>query len=432
MDNIQITKECSHAGDYDVIVCGGGPAGVCAAIASTRQGAKTLLIERNGELGGFWTSGLLSWIADVTDKTGVVKEIVDKLRQLGDGREELRDKYYFTADTETTKIVFEKMCSDAGVDIRLYTLVTGVVKDNNRITGVVADSKSGCEYFGAGVVIDATGDGDVGALAGCTYEMGNEQGQTQPMSMIVLVSGITYDDIEAMYASDTNVTKNSWICNEIRRGGFEPSYVRPLLAPVSKENNLFALMANHEYGVSALSADDLTQATIHGRAEVYECVKALRSLGGIWKDIHVVTSAPNIGVREGRRIHGMYRLCREEDAAKGLSHHDAVCRVTYNMDIHQLSANIRLGEEKWRKGMSVYPYDIPLRSLISDEVDGLMMAGRCISGDFYTYGNYRVGGNAARTGEAAGLAAGYSVVNKVELKKMPEIIKDLLEKSDKA
>ena len=96
MDNIQITKECSHAGYYDVIVCGGGPAGVCAAIASARQGAKTLLIERNGELGGFWTSGLLSWIADVTDKTGVVKEIVDKLRQLGDGREELRDKYYFT------------------------------------------------------------------------------------------------------------------------------------------------------------------------------------------------------------------------------------------------------------------------------------------------------------------------------------------------
>ena len=75
MDNIQITKECSHAGYYDVIVCGGGPAGVCAAIASARQGAKTLLIERNGELGGFWTSGLLSWIADVTDKTGVVKEL---------------------------------------------------------------------------------------------------------------------------------------------------------------------------------------------------------------------------------------------------------------------------------------------------------------------------------------------------------------------
>ena len=154
MKEITISKTCKYGGSYDVIVCGGGPAGVCAAISAAREGAKTLLLERNGELGGFWITGLLTWIADIDRKTGLVKEIVDEMKVFADGRYDLRDKPYFTADTERSKILFEKMCLDAGVEIRLYSLVTDVIKEGNKIKSVVTDSKSGAEYFDAKVVLE--------------------------------------------------------------------------------------------------------------------------------------------------------------------------------------------------------------------------------------------------------------------------------------
>lgn len=431
MKTLEVSKTCSYGGDYDVVVCGGGPAGVCAAISAAREGAKTLLIERNGELGGFWTSGLLTWLADVEGKPGLVKEIVDEMGKGCDGRVEYRDKAYFTADTERTKLLFERLCGESGVDVRLYTLVTGVVRDGKRIKAVVTDSKSGAEYFDAKIVIDATGDGDVGALAGCEFYIGNEDGKTQPMSMIVLIGGVKYEDVENHYATHPEYTQNTCILKEFERAGVTPSYARPLLAPVSKENNLFALMMNHEYGASALDANDLTKSAMHARKEIYSAIEALRKLGGIWKDVHVVTSAPNIGVREGRRIKGKYYITRENDLAQGKIHEDGVCKVTYNMDIHQYSANSEKEDAEKRHSIKVYPYEIPLRALISDEVEGLMMAGRCISGDSYSYGNFRVGGNAARTGEAAGTAAGYSIVHNISVEETAPIIKELLKKHDR-
>ena len=431
METIKITKNVNHGGDYDVVVCGGGPAGVCAAISAAREGAKTLLVEKNGCLGGFWTSGLLTWIADVESKPGLVKEILDKLESCADGRIEYRTKPYFTADTERTKVLFDSMCQKAGVNVRLFTLVTGVIKDGKKVTGVITDSKSGPEYFGAKVVIDTTGDGDVGALAGCRFKIGNEEGKTQPMTLIALVSGIRYDEIEAFYASEPETGNNTMIYNEFVRAGAEPSYKKPLLAPVSKENNLFALMANHEYGASALSAEDLSKAVMHARKEVIDCVAALRSLGGIWRNIHVVASGNDIGVREGRRIRGKYVVRSDVDLAGGLSHKDGICTVTYYMDIHQLSATTEKEDAEKRSKFTVRPYEIPLRALIAEDVEGLMMAGRCLSGDFYSYGNYRVGGNAARTGEAAGTAAGYSVMHNMPLEETTEIIKALMEKHNR-
>lgn len=431
MKTVEISKSVKYGGDYDVVVCGGGPAGVCAAISAAREGAKTLLVERNGCLGGFWTSGLLTWIADVEGKPGLVKEILDNLESCADGRIEYRTKPYFTADTERTKVIFDSMCLEAGVNVRLYTLVTGVIKEGEKITGVVTDSKSGCEYFGAKVVIDASGDGDVGAFAGCRFKIGNEEGKTQPMTLIALVSGLRYDEIEAFYASEPETGNNTMIYNEFVRAGAEPSYKKPLLAPVSKENNLFALMANHEYGASALSAEDLSKAVMHARKEVLDCVQALRGLGGIWRNIHIVASGNDIGVREGRRIRGKYVVRSDVDLAGGLSHEDGICKVTYYMDIHQLGADTEKEDTEKRSRFNAKPYEIPLRALIAADVKGLMMAGRCISGDFYSYGNYRVGGNAARTGEAAGIAAGYSVTHNMQLEEMPEIIKELMEKHNK-
>lgn len=426
---MEITKSYKLGGQYDVIVCGGGPAGVCAAIAAARNGAKTLLVERNGALGGFWISGLLTWIADIDSKSGLVEEIVENMKNFAEGRMEYRDRWYFAADTEKTKLLFEKMCADAGADIRLYTQVTGVIKDGRNVKGITTESKSGAEYFTGKIIIDATGDGDVGALAGCRTELGDENGHMQPASMIVHIAGVKNSDLEKLYSDNPGISKNACILKELQRAGVEPSYIHPLMAPVSVENNLFAFMVNHEYGVNACDAKSLTKATMHARDEIYGYVNSLKSLGGMWKDIYISQSAPNIGVREGRRIRGRYYLTLENDLTVGSEHYDGVCKVTYNMDIHPVKMNFELQQVKKNHRVPTKPYEIPLRSLIAEDVDGLMMAGRCISGDFYSHGNFRVGGNASKTGEAAGYAAAYSIKNGVSLDDTCKVIKNLMIKN---
>ena len=431
MSYMEINRRYNFGGSYDVIVCGGGPSGVCAAISAARTGVKTLLIERGGMLGGFWVSGMLTWIADICGKPGLVCEITERMKSEADGRTEYRGDAYFTADTERTKLLFERMCIEAGVELRYYTLVTGAVKDGRRVTGVIAESKSGAEYFKGKIVIDATGDGDVGMAAGCEYEFGNENGDTQPASLIVQLAGVRDKDIRDLYSKYSEIDNNTCILKELQRAGVIPSYIHPLLAPVSVENNLFSFMTNHEYKVSALSASELTRATVHARAEVFGYVQALRSLGGIWKDIYMVGSAAYIGVREGRRISGKYRITLEEDLIKGKLHYDGICTVGYNMDIHQFTHDAPEDAHR-RKGYREQPYEIPLRALIAKDVDGLMMAGRCISGDVYAHSNFRIGGNAARSGEAAGTAAAYSILHGIDPDEIGAGIKGILAEHDKS
>jgi hypothetical protein len=161
-------------------------------------------------------------------------------------------------------------------------------------------------------------------------------------------------------------------------------------------------MANHQYGVSATSADQITEATLRGRAEVNRLVDALRRLGDPWTHLQLVATAEQIGVREGRRIHGLYTVSTD-DLAQGVHHDDAVCRVTFGVDIHSPAPQRSKGIE----GTTVRarPYDIPYRALIARDAGGLLLAGRCISGDFVAHSSYRVTGNAVAMGEAAGVAA---------------------------
>ena len=131
-------------------------------------------------------------------------------------------------------------------------------------------------------------------------------------------------------------------------------------------------------------------------------------MGGIWKNIRIVATADQIGIRESRRIYGRYTITKD-DLIRGARFDDAVCRTTFGVDVHSLDPSKHKSIEKI--GFKSKPYDIPLRSLIAKDVDGLMMAGRCISGDFYAHASYRVTGNAVAMGEAAGQVAGQAVSN---------------------
>lgn len=398
------------AGQYDVIVSGAGPAGISAAIEAGRNGAKTLLVETHGCLGGVWTSGLLTWILDQSNKPGLMREIESRLVERGGVTRAIDTGGTLSFDAEVMKLLLEELAIDAGVDVMFHSRVVASVKNEyKRLTHIITESKSGREAWSADQFVDTTGDGDLAALSGCGFDLGRPGDQAlQPFSMLAIISGINFDEVTkySRWAADSKSGSPSkkLLLEEIVRGGVLPSYLKPGLYPIHK--GLYMMMANHEYGYSPLNAMEVSKATLHARREVNAIVNALRSNGGVWKDIRLVATGEQIGTREGRRIHGIYTVSKE-DLIKGASFEDAVCRVTFGVDVHSLSKqdeekNVSTKGRSYNQGIKSKDYDIPLRSLIARDVGGLMMAGRCISGDFIAHSSYRVTGNAVAMGEAAG------------------------------
>jgi hypothetical protein len=388
-----------------VLVCGGGPAGVAAALAAARAGASTVLLEAHGCLGGVWTSGSLTWIIDHENKQGVMPEIMARLEAAGGRGLHANGQPNSGFHPEIMKTVLEAMCIEAGVRIRLYTRVVAALRDptGQRLTHVITESKSGREAWQATTCIDCTGDGDLAAAAGCGFDMGRPgSGAVQPLSLMALVTGVT-DAEAAPYLCENGLpwgVPHAALKADMLRAGVDPSYAFPTLFTLTP--GLFMLMANHEYGVRCNDADALTRASIAARIEVGRMITGLRGLGGSWQRLQLVATSAQIGVREGRRIHGHYTVTRD-DVVKGVRHADAVCRATFCVDIHSTDPKVDKGLGV--DGVTSVPYDIPLRALIARDVEGLLLAGRCISGDFWAHASYRVTGNAVALGEAAGREA---------------------------
>ena len=415
---IEQAREIPVVRETDVIVCGGGPAGIGAALAAARTGARTQLIETQGCLGGVWTSGLLTWIIDTYDKPGILIDIMQRLEALGAGLTGQDQKvllsptqqYAFAYDVEKMKMLLEEMCCEAGIEVRYHTRITAAsVDDDKRLRTIITESKSGREAWLAKVFVDCTGEGDLAARAGCGFDYGDPQtGRAQPMSLLAIIGGVDAQDIAPFHRfhADSKQDKRSpkeALLKELRRAGVEPSYSAPTLFKIT--DNLFTLMAHHEYNVCVMNADDVTKATLNGRRELNNMVAALKKLGGVWTNIHLVSTAAQVGIREGRRIHGLYTVSTD-DVVGGARHPDAICRSHFSVDIHSTDPTHNTAITK--HNYKTVPYDIPLRALIAKDVNGLLMAGRCISGSFEAHASYRVTGNAVALGQGAGVAAALS------------------------
>ncbi|MFT5471100.1 MAG: hypothetical protein ACI8UO_006233 [Verrucomicrobiales bacterium] len=403
----EAAREIPVAGRTQVIVCGGGPAGIGAALAAARAGTEVRLIELAGCLGGVWTVGLLTKILDTTGpgKSGVMAELLKIFAERGSGI--ARDSKGTVYDPEIAKVVLEELLVEAGVKIQLHTRVVGAVTDDqNRLSAILTESKSGRQAWVADRFIDCTGDGDLAAQAGCKFDVGTGSDCTcQPMSMLALLTGINADEVRPFIRETGSQAKRDFL-KFMEDHGIKPTYRAPTLRHL--HSGIYSIMTNHEYGVSAFDANAITEATIRARRELHEIVNGLRKLGGAWKDLAIVATAEQIGVREGRRIRGRYEVTAE-DLAKGLRHPEAVCRASFGIDVHALSkaGNMEI-DQTFKKG-GAKPYDIPYPSLVAADVDGLLMAGRCISGDFIAHSSYRVTGNSVPMGEATGLAAARSI-----------------------
>ncbi|EIP99512.1 FAD binding protein [Opitutaceae bacterium TAV1] len=404
---LEAARRIPVARETDVLVCGGGPAGIAAAVTAAREGARVLIVERHPFLGGVWTAGALAILIDTERKAGFNAELRRRLHARG-GVTFHKSEWpeWPIYGLEAMKGLLDEIVAEEHIDVQLYTHVVAVAHGDSddaspgslsggdsRITGVFTESKSGREFVRARIVIDTTGDGDVAALAGCPFDMGRPgDGKVQPMTLYGRVGGYRGGPVHIEPLRTLAL-----------RAGFRPSYERITLFPQPGQPGVFMLMATHLYG-SGIDARNLTRAEFQGRKEIRELVSVLRAHGGPdWRDAYLIDTGPFVGIREARRIRGRYTLSAA-DLAAGRRFHDGICQVRFVADIHHPDP----GDGAGLFHEPTKPYDIPYRSLLAAGHANLLLAGRCISGDHVAHASYRVTGDAVATGEAAGLAAALS------------------------
>ena len=422
---VEPSKELKVAGEADVIVAGGGPAGISAAVGAARAGAKVILLESKGTVGGIWTNGLLGCLIGFNyselDREFLAR--LDRYRARRTRRPE-NDFHCFVYEPEYMKVVCEELLQESGVRVRLGTSVVAAVRDasGRNIQAVVTESKSGREAWIAKKFVDCTGDGDLAALSGCGYDVGGaEKGAPeQPASMIGMFmlpddSGIrkfignehsNYDSLgERVFDSKVEFRK------ELERLGIHPSYGNPTIFRINR--NLFIIMANHEYDVPVDDADAIGEATMRARREIVEMTEALVKDSQLhpekespWRGLRLVATADQIYHRRARRIHGRYTM-KVDDCFDGARFDDAIATCNFGIDVHAVSKKMNkvlpAGSPFDRHSQ---PYQIPLRACQAADVDNLYMAGRCISGDFFTQASYRITGTAIALGYGVGQRIG--------------------------
>ncbi len=387
----------------EVVVCGGGPAGLCAAIAAAQEGADTLLIERYGFLGGMATAGLVNpfmpyYTGGKQIIRGLFQEIIDRLDAAG-GWSHRQDEWARDAfDPEIMKLVAQEMAEEAGVRLRLHTMVVDVAANDGHMEQVLLASKSGWEAVEGRVFVDATGDGDVAARAGAQYEQGRaEDGLSQPMTLMFRMGGVdekripARGEINALY----DEAKAAGEINNLRENVLWFYTTRP------GEIHFNTTRVVKRDGTSAA---DLTEAELEARRQVGQMVRFLVEKIPGFENAYLMATATQIGVRESRRIIGEY-VMTEDDVLGARKFPDAIARGCYDIDIHDPGGTGTVIKQL-PEGES---YDIPYRCLCPRGFDNLLVAGRPISATHEAHSSLRVMPIAAALGEAAGVAAAMCV-----------------------
>jgi len=399
MSYIIENRKTPVSGEYDVIVVGGGPAGFGAAVASARGGAKTLLIERFGCLGGMWTSGLVNPLFDYENKGGIVQELVDEINAMGMNSSSGR---MYTFDFETMKLLLDRMVLKAGADILLHTFFADAIMEDDKICGVIVENKGGRSAYKAKIVIDCTGDGDVAARAGAPWKMGRDSdGKWQPMTLMFKIGNLDYvQNYDYPYGNRNELF--DMMLRAVNREGlkdYEFNFTRPCLLRLPGAH-VGVMQMVHVRGRSGIDPVDLTMAEIEGRELVHEAMSFFKKYLPQFQHAQLEQTASVIGVRETRRIMGLYEITLD-DMFAGRRFEDGFCTCCFGVDIHQPDGR---GQEDGRAYM-IKPYQIPYRSLVPQKVKNLLVAGRCISGSFEAHASYRVTGDCVAMGQAAGTAA---------------------------
>ena len=390
--------------DYDVIVAGGGAGGVGAALGATQNGAKVLLVEKYGFLGGAaTTSNVLAYCGffqqgetPIKAVGGVADLVLDEMRGLGLDCDPFcsptTQNWIILLEPEAVKLALDRVLTKSGVDVLLHTRVAAVGRTADRIESVTLAGMDGRRRVAAEAFVDATGDANLSLLAGLDCRTGNDQGHLQAISAPVLVGGRDRSvpiDRNAVIAGFDAYNKTGRYPAARTDGG--------IFTEVPRSGQMWWMMFDH--AMADLSSESFTKAEQAAREAAHDYVRVLRDHVPGFQNAYLASTGPQIGIRESRHPPARYDLTAE-DLLTGRQRPDGVAKAVWPIEDHTIPgkpAYSSIGGEGYA--------DIPLDCLRAKGLENVYYAGRLIGADPIAYGSIRVMGTAFATGEAAGRAA---------------------------
>src|SRR5687767_15130936 len=421
-------REAVLAGDTDVLVVGGGPAGLGAALGAVQAGARVILAERYGFLGGNATAALvmplMSFHTQMPTKerrgattllptdhgpgepvvSGVLAKLLARLVSVGGAiPPTLATGYVVPFDPEWFKIVALDLLDEAGVQLLFHAFASGVLGEE-RVEGVIFETKSGPLALRARVTVDATGDGDVAVQAGAPCEIGRADGLVQPMTLMFRVTDFQRAALEAYVRENPKEWRGGYgllaLVRRATQGGELDLPREDMLFFATPHDSEVSVNSTRVTRVCGTDVWDLSYAEWCSRRQMRQIAAFLRHYVPGFEESYVVQSGVQVGVRETRRVIGEYQLTAD-DVLGARKFDDAIARGAYPVDIH----NPKGSGTVLKRLPPGEAYDIPLRSLLPRNTERVIVAGRCISGTHEAHSSYRVMPIVMATGQAAGVCA---------------------------
>ncbi|MDR1090339.1 MAG: FAD-dependent oxidoreductase [Prevotella sp.] len=390
---------------WDVIVVGGGPSGCTAAVAAAREGAKVLLIEAMGVLGGMGTAGLVpSWTPFTDQEKIIYKGLAEKIflaSKKGVPQVSADKLDWVPINAEYLKTIYDGIIKDYGVKVLFFSrLATVEMESDQTIDYITIANKAGLTAYKSKIYIDCTGDGDLAVWAGAKFFTGNDKGETQMPSFCFSLSNV---NTEAFSKSPSlhYTNKDSLIYKIIESKEFpliiDNHVVNPMVAPGTVQFNI-----GHMRGLDPTNPDDLTEAMMRGRQMVIQYHQALKKyIPEVYGESFIANTCSLLSVRETRRIEGDY-VFTIEDWLNRQDFDDSIGRNNYYVDVHIGS---EMNDERYAHYKKGETHGIPYRILTPKGFTNILVAGRPVSTDSLSFGSLRVMPVCLVTGEAAGLAA---------------------------
>ena len=419
--NVHYQKELPSLGHYEVVVLGGGPAGVCAAIEAARNGARVLLVEANGMLGGMATTSLVGPFMTNYDREGnrpivggIFREIVERLAaRSGAILPEQTDspsihtsyigryhRHVTPFDSFLLQVVLDEMTEEAGVEVLLYTRFVDCLCEDERIKSVVLAALEGLCYVSAELFLDCTGNADVAHAAGVPTWKGDEElGTPQPGTLMFEVDGV---------------------CDE----KFTERPERPVKAYRTPVKGRYKVNHFRVFDTDATSSRSMTKAHKDARLQVLEAYRILHDETAGFENATLTQVASVLGVRESRHIEGKYKIT-VDDIADGTKFEDRIAAYAFGMDVHprtpEMTGNFKI--------QSANVYYVPYRSLLPLRCKNLLVAGKTICCMSQAAGGLRVMPCAMTMGQAAGAAAAIALQDQldpdaVSIEKLQSILRE--------